>query len=273
MPKFYLIFYADLQIKTAAVGILKLFRFIDFSLHSKISDVDFSNTNLTNANFIGSTFSNVNFTNANITGCDFYANGSLTKEMIYSTSNYKEKNINDVTIYEGSFCNSDFSEQNFSNVAFYYLDLTGSSFKNANIKNTTFNNSILTNVDFTGATMSGDEDSAGLRLDMTKFMESDYTMKQIAAEINYHKPDAFLIAEDGRSSISVDDNGNFWNNYDEPHDKRVVNPLKSFESGIGQSEQVHCDAIENISNGRTTIGRLGFDSEWDFNYYHTLKDG
>ena len=113
----------------------------------------------------------------------------------------------------------------------------------------------------------------GLRLDMTKFMESDYTMKQIAAEINYHKPDAFLIAEDGRSSISVDDNGNFWNNYDEPHDKRVVNPLKSFESGIGQSEQVHCDAIENISNGRTTIGRLGYDSEWDFNYYHTLKDG
>ncbi len=113
----------------------------------------------------------------------------------------------------------------------------------------------------------------GLRLDMTKFMESDSTMKQIAAEINYHKPDAFLIAEDARNGISVDDNGNFWNNYDEPHDKRVVNPLKPFESGIGQSEQVHCDAIENISNGNTTLGRLGYDSEWDFNYYHTLKDG
>ena len=41
----------------------------------------------------------------------------------------------------------------------------------------------------------------GLRLDMTKFMGSDYTMKQIAAEINYHKPDAFLIAEDARSSV------------------------------------------------------------------------
>ena len=113
----------------------------------------------------------------------------------------------------------------------------------------------------------------GLRLDMTKFMESDYTMKQIAAEINYHKPEAFLIAEDGRSSISVDDNGNFWNNYDEPHDKRVLTPLKPYETGEGQSEEVHCDAIENISNGQTTIGRLGFDSEWDFNYYHTLKDG
>lgn len=113
----------------------------------------------------------------------------------------------------------------------------------------------------------------GLRLDMTKFMNSDYTMKQIAAEVNYHKPDAFLIAEDSRNSISVDDNGNFWNNWDEPHDKRVVNPLKAFESGIGQSEDVHCEAIEKISNGETTIGRLGYDSEWDFNYFHQLKNG
>ena len=39
MPKFYLIFYADLQIKTAAVGILKPFRFIDFSSYSRILDV------------------------------------------------------------------------------------------------------------------------------------------------------------------------------------------------------------------------------------------
>ena len=113
----------------------------------------------------------------------------------------------------------------------------------------------------------------GLRLDMTKFMDSDYTMKQIAAEINYHKPDIFLIAEDGRSSISVDDNANFWDDNNEPHDKRVVNPLKPFETGAGQSEKVHCGAIENISNCNTSIGRLGYDSEWDFNYYHSLKDG
>lgn len=113
----------------------------------------------------------------------------------------------------------------------------------------------------------------GLRLDMTKFMESDYTMKQIAAEINYHKPDAFLIAEDGRSSISVDDNGNFYDNGDEPHDKRVVNSLKQYETGEGENEAVHCDAIEQISNNNASIGRLGYDSEWDFNYYHSLKDG
>ena len=31
---------------------------------------------------------------------------------------------------------------------------------------------------------------------MTKYMKSDSTMKQIAAEVNHHCPDAFLIAED-----------------------------------------------------------------------------
>ena len=37
----------------------------------------------------------------------------------------------------------------------------------------------------------------GLRVDMTKFMCSDFTMKQMVAEVNYHAPFAFLIAEDG----------------------------------------------------------------------------
>ncbi len=112
----------------------------------------------------------------------------------------------------------------------------------------------------------------GLRLDMTKFMESDSTMKQIAAEINYHRPDAFLIAEDSRSHISANSDGIYWDNPDEPHDKRVINPLKVFESGEGETEYQHTIAIEDISNNRSSLGRLGFDSEWDFNYFHTLKD-
>ena len=112
----------------------------------------------------------------------------------------------------------------------------------------------------------------GLRLDMTKFMESDTTMKQIAAEVNYHKPDAFLIAEDSRAAVSVDDNGNYWENYEEPHDKRVLTPLKSFETGEGEREAYHAEAIEQISSNNTVLGRLGYDSEWDFNYFHSLKD-
>ena len=113
----------------------------------------------------------------------------------------------------------------------------------------------------------------GLRLDMTKYMESDYTMKQIAAEVNYHKPDAFLIAEDARDGVSVDNFGNYWSNPGEVHDKRVVNPLHSDEYGGYNGEEVHCAAIEKISNSDTSLARLGYDSEWDFNYHHTLEDG
>ncbi len=112
----------------------------------------------------------------------------------------------------------------------------------------------------------------GLRLDMTKFMNSDYTMKQIAAEVNYHKPDAFLIAEDSRAQISVNEQGEYFVNSDEPHDKRVINPLEQFESAEGEGEQIHCDAIDRISDFDTSLGRLGYDSEWDFNYFHSLKD-
>ena len=92
----------------------------------------------------------------------------------------------------------------------------------------------------------------GLRLDMTKFMESDATMKQIAAEVNYHKPDAFLIAEDGRS------------------DNRVTAPLNDLEKGV--DEQSHVNSVDNITVNNTSFDNLGFDSEWAFEYYHALKD-
>lgn len=111
----------------------------------------------------------------------------------------------------------------------------------------------------------------GLRLDMTKFMESDNTMKQIAAEVNYHNPDVFLIAEDGRSGVSVDYKGNSWANPDEIHDKRVISDLEPYEFGEGQTEEAHAKAIDNIIQGKTNLSRLGYDSEWDFNFFHKMK--
>ena len=109
----------------------------------------------------------------------------------------------------------------------------------------------------------------GLRLDMTKFMNSDTTMQQIAAEMNYHFPEAFLIAEDGRSNISVrgDDH---WHDWWQPHDQRVIQPLKPEESGVGEDWLSHDQKIDNITHGGVTLSRLGFDSEWDFYFYHTL---
>lgn len=93
----------------------------------------------------------------------------------------------------------------------------------------------------------------GIRFDMTKYMNSDNTMKQIAAEINYHKPDAFLIAEDARD------------------DKRVTTPLKPEEYGGNDDETVHSEALERISENKASLNNLGMDSEWDFSYFHNLK--
>lgn len=112
----------------------------------------------------------------------------------------------------------------------------------------------------------------GLRLDMTKYMKSDSTMKQIAAEVNHHCPDAFLIAEDARDGVSVDDKGNFWGNDRELHDMRIMNPLNPEEACVNLPEDIHCKAIEEIESGKTNLSRIGYDSEWDFKYYHELKD-
>ena len=112
----------------------------------------------------------------------------------------------------------------------------------------------------------------GLRLDMTKYMKSDSTMKQIAAEVNHHCPDAFLIAEDARDKVSVDGNGNYWGNDKELHDMRVTSLLTDEETCVNVSEERHCSVIDSIQQGKSNLSRLGYDSEWDFNYYHELKD-
>ena len=109
----------------------------------------------------------------------------------------------------------------------------------------------------------------GLRLDMTQHMKSDITMQQIAAEVNYHFPDVFLIAEDGREKITVrgDD---FWHDPWQPHDERVIIPLKDGEIALGKDESIHNQAIDKISEFKVPLSRLGFDSEWDFHFYHAL---
>ncbi len=111
----------------------------------------------------------------------------------------------------------------------------------------------------------------GIRFDMTKYMCSDITMKQIAAEINYHYPDVFIIAEDSRTGVETDGE-NFWDNHKLKHDHRVTKPLKGYEYAKGKDENAHNEAIDDLNSSTVNLSRLGFDSEWDFNYFHVLKD-
>ncbi len=91
----------------------------------------------------------------------------------------------------------------------------------------------------------------GLRVDMTKFMCSDFTMKQMIAELNYHCPHAFLIAEDGRDN-----------------DSRVTNPFS--QSEIEANELMHEDFINKIKNNNVSLSNLGFNTEWDFLFHKQI---
>jgi len=94
----------------------------------------------------------------------------------------------------------------------------------------------------------------GLRLDMTKYMDSDYTMKHIAKEVHYHYPDAILIAEDGRNNLY-----------------KVTQPLTDLEASVGKSEAEHAKIME-IPDSETSLENLGYDLEWNFPFFHNLYD-
>ena len=91
----------------------------------------------------------------------------------------------------------------------------------------------------------------GLRVDMTKFMHSDYTMKQMAAEVHHHTPDSFLIAEDGRDN-----------------DPRVTAPFTHNEKY--QNDHEHCAFLCKIATCQIPLLNLGFDSEWDFPFHKQI---
>ena len=91
----------------------------------------------------------------------------------------------------------------------------------------------------------------GLRVDMTKFMCSDYTLKQMVAEMNYHCPHSFLIAEDGRDN-----------------DYRITRPFPPLETE--ENEINHKKFINKIINNNISLSSLGFDSEWDFPFHKQI---
>lgn len=91
----------------------------------------------------------------------------------------------------------------------------------------------------------------GIRFDLTYDTESDWLLRQIVIELNYHNPDVFLIAEDHqkkRHAIT-----SYWENKNLGHEDRL-NYIDN--------------QVDNISKGfpKTIPWSIGFDSEWDSQY-------
>ncbi|EKE03460.1 MAG: Malto-oligosyltrehalose trehalohydrolase [uncultured bacterium] len=81
----------------------------------------------------------------------------------------------------------------------------------------------------------------GLRLDMTKFMYSDITRKQVNSEVKNHFPNAIIIDENGDNT------------------KKTVNKLTP-EEIANPEESFYKD-----------LYRLGSDAQWNFDFQHTLE--
>lgn len=96
----------------------------------------------------------------------------------------------------------------------------------------------------------------GLRLDMTKYCESDYLLKQIVSEVNEHAPKVFMIAEDGREN------------------KHTVTDYNQYKISHEDELEMIDQSVDNIAQKKwhTYPNAIGFDSEWDFPLMHELKD-
>ena len=134
-----------------------------------LTNLDFSGQNLTNANInFAHDISSINFTDAIINGATIGSNtpSVLTKEQLYSTKSYKDKNLSGVVLTNTRKNNDmrawDFSGQNLVNSGFISLlqgstniDLTNANFSNANLANGNFTGVTLENADFTGSDLRG----------------------------------------------------------------------------------------------------------------------
>ncbi len=107
---------------------------IDFS-DNDVSGWDFSGQNLSSAR-LGSTLTNADFTDAIITNANFSSKtrAGFTKEQLYSTASYKNKNLSGIKL-GGNFMNDwDFSNQNLQNAFFEFSSLINANMSGADLR-------------------------------------------------------------------------------------------------------------------------------------------
>ena len=107
---------------TAVGGIFKwtLFTYSDFT------NADSREANFYHAKLQSVTFANTNFTGSIIEGANFYKSveTGFTKEHLYSTASYKNKNLNRIVLACNNLNGWNFSGQNLVGANFYDTILT-----------------------------------------------------------------------------------------------------------------------------------------------------
>ena len=116
-----------------------------------LTNANFTNANLNSAWFDKATLTNANFTNATIWNASFNSAVGFTKEQLYSTVSYKNKDLEGVKLSNNNLSGCNFEGQNLNSAWFGEATLTNANFTNANLTSARFIYATLTDTNFTDA--------------------------------------------------------------------------------------------------------------------------
>lgn len=161
---------------------------------ANLTNTDLKNANLTNARFKESTLTGANFEGAIINGAHFidvpYAMKSISKEQLYSTASYKNKDLSNVVLCVIDLAGWNFVGQNLQNADFY-LGYYRAEFTNTNFRQ----------ADLRGAVYISTIDSAIFRNTiMTDGYIKNFTMTVPATSFSIRK---YVPATEGGATISA----------------------------------------------------------------------
>ncbi len=94
----------------------------------------------------------------------------------------------------------------------------------------------------------------GLRLDLTHDMDSDYTLRQLVHEINFHEPHAFITIEDNRVAES----------------ERLLKKISKGEIAANKPEKVHAEIIEKYDKNDVPLN-IGVNGRWGYEWEHAIN--
>lgn len=149
----------------------------------------FAGQDLTNASFYRSNMTDADFTDARINGTIFESalNGSFSKEQLYSTASYKDKDLRGINLRSNNMSGWDFTGQNMQNAHVGYTSLGGANFTNTdmrgaittnctNLDQATFKNTIWSDGVIKNATFVDDADYVIVK-NYTPHLGSRYTVE------------------------------------------------------------------------------------------------
>lgn len=131
-----------------------------------LTGFDLSGFNLSSVDFTGATLAEVPMQDARVAGTRFTqttANG-FSKEQLYATKNWQEKDLSGIHLDKNDLTGWDFSGQNLSGATFASSRLTGATFDNAIVRFTDFGASSIGGPQFYATKSYRDRDLRGVGL-------------------------------------------------------------------------------------------------------------